>query len=136
MRDVAQRLLATSQVVAGPDLHEAVMVSERLRIPLTRCIGVDGFASLHRRALLLAAEEVPALQSARIDGEGRLGGLERSADAAGGEAAVVLVTHLLGLLVTFIGAPLTLAMVHEAWPEPPRADKQSTPKTAGTETVR
>ena len=36
---------------------------------------------------------------------------------AGGEAAVAITAHLLGLLVTFIGEPLTLRLVREAWPD-------------------
>ncbi len=35
----------------------------------------------------------------------------------GVEAAVAITAHLLGLLVTFIGEPLTLRLVREAWPD-------------------
>ena len=35
----------------------------------------------------------------------------------GAEAAVAITAHLLGLLVTFIGEPLTLRLVREAWPD-------------------
>ena len=37
----------------------------------------------------------------------------------GGEAGVVVVAQLLGLLVTFIGEPLTLRLVRDAWPDAP-----------------
>jgi hypothetical protein len=36
-------------------------------------------------------------------------------EVAGGE--VVLVGHLLGLLVLFIGPALTIQLVHQVWPE-------------------
>ena len=122
MRDLARRLLAASQTASDPHVHEAVLVSEKLRISLTRFAGADGFASLLRRALVLASAEVPSLQSVKVGAEGRLEGFEQlAADtgtaAAGSEAAVAITAHLLGLLVTFIGEPLTLRLVREAWPD-------------------
>ena len=120
MRELARRLLAASQTASNPHAHEAVLVIEKLRTSLTRFAGADGFASLLRRALLLASADVPALQSAKIGADGRLEGLEQLAadtgtGAAGGEAAVAITAHLLGLLVTFIGEPLTLTLVREVW---------------------
>jgi hypothetical protein len=122
MRDLARRLLAASQTASGPRVHEAVVVRERLRITLTRFAGADGFASLLRRALTLASAEVPSLQSVKVGADGRLEGFEQLAadtdtDAGGVDAAVAITTHLFGLLVTFIGEPLTLRLVREAWPE-------------------
>ena len=122
MRDLARRLLAASQTASGPHVHEAVVVSEKLRISLTQFAGADGFASLLRRALVLASADVPSLQSVKIGADGRLEGFEQLAadtgtDAVGGEAAVAITAHLLGLLVTFIGEPLTLRLVREAWPD-------------------
>jgi hypothetical protein len=55
-----------------------------------------------------------------LDPDGSLAGLESVAsDTAGGgpEAAVGIIAHLLGLLETFIGEPLTLRLVREAWPD-------------------
>jgi hypothetical protein len=125
MRDRARRLLAVeaaSQSASGPHVHEAVAVSERLRITLTKFAGADGFASLLRRALLLASAEVPSLRSVKIGPDGRLEGFEElvvdtGAGAAGAEAAVAITAHLLELLVTFIGEPLTLKLVGAAWPD-------------------
>jgi hypothetical protein len=119
MRDLARRLLAASPPASDPHVHEAVRVNEKLRISLTQFAGADGFASLLRRALALASAEVPALRSARVSADGRLEGLEQLASPAGsvgGEEAVAITAHLLGLLVTFIGEPLTLKLVREAWP--------------------
>ncbi len=124
MRDLAGRLLAASQSAADPQMHEAVAASERLRISLTKVAGADGFASLMRRALVLASEDVPDLQTVRIGAAGRLEGFEHlvavtgtRAGATGAEGAVAIIARLLGLLVTFIGLPLTLALVREAWPD-------------------
>ncbi len=122
MRDLARRLLAASQTVSDPHVHEAVLVSDKLRISLTRFAGVDGFTSLQRRALVLARAEMPSLQSITIGANGRLEGFEQlatgtGAAAAAAAAAAAITAHLLGLLVTFIGEPLTLALVREAWPD-------------------
>lgn len=111
-----------------PHQHEAVRVCEKLRLSLTRFAGADGFASLLRRALTLARREVPELGGVQINPDGSLAGLEQLAagewkpgsDWHGeAEAAVAITAHLLGLLVTFIGEPLTLRLVHDAWPDTP-----------------
>ncbi len=91
-------------------------VCEKLRISLTRFAGADGFTSLLRRALALARAEVPALHGVQVKADGSLEGLEElAADAGSGgvEAAVAITTHLLGLLVTFVGEPITLRLVRE-----------------------
>lgn len=116
MRDLARKLLAESQSAAGPHRYEVVLVSEKLRISLTRFAGVDGFAALLRRALALASGEMPALQSVKVSADGRLEGFEKLAGGVWEEAAVVLTGNLLELLVTFIGEPIALRLVREAWP--------------------
>jgi hypothetical protein len=120
MRDLARRLLAASQTASGSQVHEAVLVIEKLRITLTKFAGSEGFASLLRRALVLASAEVPSLQSVKIGADGCLDGFERivADKGAGGanEAAVAITAHLLGLLATFIGEPLTLRLERAAWP--------------------
>ena len=133
MRDIARRLLAASQTVSDPHVPEAVLVSDRLRASLTRFAGADGFTSLLRRALALARAEVPSLQSVKVGAEGRLEGFELLAAqtgmdvaAAAAAAAAAITAHLLGLLVTFIGEPLTLALVREAWPDISLTESHST----------
>ena len=121
MRDLARRLLAASQTASGSQIHEAVLVIEKLRITLTKFAGSEGFASLLRRALVLASAEVPSLQSVKIGADGRLQGFEqmvadKGAGGAGDEAAVAITAHLLGLLAIFIGEPLTLRLERAAWP--------------------
>ena len=94
-------------------MHEAAAVCEALRIALTKVAGSEGFAALLRRALALAGAQVPTLQSVKIKPDGHLEGL----DEVDADAAVALTAHLLGLLVTFIGEPLTLRLLREAWPD-------------------
>ena len=65
---------------------------------------------------------MPALQSVKIGADGRLEGFaqivaDEGTGAAGSEAAVAITAHLLDLLVTFIGEPLTLTLVRAAWPD-------------------
>ena len=123
IRDLARRLLAVeaaSQSAADPHVHEAVRVCEKLRVSLTRFAGADGFTSLLRRSLALARAEVPALHGITEKTDGSMEGLEElAADArnVGSDAAIAITAHLLGLLVTFIGEPLTLRLVREAWPD-------------------
>ena len=96
--------------------------------------GTAGFASLLRRALVLASEEEPSLRVVQVNAEGRLEGLDQLVagtkhDAARAKIALRLAHHVLELLVTFIGESLTMTFVREAWPDtsPPK-------KTPPTET--
>ena len=122
-RDLARRLLAVeaaSKSAPNAHVHEAVRVCEKLRISLTRFAGSDGFASLLRRALTLARADEPLVETIKVKPDGSLEGLEAlAADTTNGgpEAAVAITAHLLGLLVTFIGEPLTLRLVRDAWPD-------------------
>ncbi|HEX5453228.1 MAG TPA: hypothetical protein VFX06_05495 [Stellaceae bacterium] len=81
--------------------------------------GVAGFRSLLSRALALADGEIRWLKAVHVDANGSLEGLDEAqlSDAEIAEGEAVLVAHLLGLLVTFIGEALTLHLLHEAWPE-------------------
>jgi hypothetical protein len=124
MRALARRLLAVEGATShGTDArvggHEAMRVCEKLRISLTRFAGADGFASLLRRSLALARAEVPSLSRISLKSDCSIDGLEAlAADEPDGgvEAAAALTANLLELLVTFIGEPLTVRLVREAWP--------------------
>jgi hypothetical protein len=133
IRDLARRLLAVeaaSQSAADSRVPEAVRVFEKLQGSLTRFAGADGFTALLRRALALARAEVPALHGLTQMADGSMKGLEELAVAAGNSggdvdnAAIAIIAHLLGLLVTFIGEPLTLRLVREAWPDATLDEKQ------------
>ena len=126
MRDLARRLLAASQTVSDPQVPEAVLVSDKLRTSLTRFAGVDGFISLQRRALVLASADVPSLHSVKVGEDGRLEGFEQLAADTGTGAAAAITSHLLGLMVTFIGEPLTLTLVRKTWPDISLDEEDST----------
>ena len=126
IRTLARRLLAVeaaSPSTADPRGHEAVRVCEKLRVSLTRFAGVEGFTALLRRALALARAKVPALHGITVKPDGSIEGLEQVlADASNSgvgeaDAAVAIIAHLFALLVTFIGAPLAVRLVGEAWPD-------------------
>jgi len=121
MRDLAAKLLAASRTDSDPTVHDAARMCERLGVSVKTFAGVEGFAALMGRALALVTEEVPSLRDIKIGADGCPKGFERADATDSGaeerEAAVALTAHLLGLLVTFIGEPLTLRLVREAWPD-------------------
>lgn len=116
VRALAERLLAlevrphgTTEELPG----EAVRVLDHLGTALARFAGSDGSASLVRRALALARADDPALRRVSVKANGSLEGLER----VSGDAVLAIIAHFLGLLVTFVGEPLTLGLVRDAWPD-------------------
>ena len=137
-RDLAQRLIALEVArdeCPGAPFGGAIRVCDRLRLSLSKLTGVAGFRSLMSRALALAKAEVPSLATAQVQPDGsleRLDGTGRDQGAsASGEAGVPVVAHLLGLLATFIGEPLTLRLVHDDWPDAsiPATDAKSGEKS-------
>ncbi len=101
--------------------HAAFRVCERLQAPLTKLLGLGGVRALLSRALSLAAADHTWLAKLFIKDDSSLEGfaalkaeLRSTAILEGG---VTVVAHLLGLLVTFIGPDLTLAVLKEAWPK-------------------
>ncbi len=73
----------------------------------------------------LAQAEVPTLDCVSVDAgvEGGLHGVRAFALAGGSDPAAAeagftaIFTHVIGLLITFIGEDLALRLVREAWPE-------------------
>lgn len=120
MRDVAMRLLAreTARAVVGE--HEGVRLCEKMRISLIAFAGAEGFVSLLRRALNLAAREMDASHGIEVRKDGRLVGLEELAlkmPDKGYAVSLAITSHLLGLLVVFIGERLTLRLISDAYPD-------------------
>jgi hypothetical protein len=122
-RDLAQRLIAYESVgkTSEPTESAAFRVCETLRQPLIALTGVASFRSLLSRALTLARAHAPSLSAVRVAADGSLQGLdelETQIDREqAGEAGVILIAQLLGLLLTLIGEGLTLRMVQNVWPE-------------------
>lgn len=130
---LARRLLAFE--AGHDDAAEArgdvvVRVIEELRLRLIKFAGMDGFRALLTRALTLAKAEVPALSKVRVGVDGSLEafvGIERSDEVV--QAGTVLVAHVLQLLVTFIGEPLTLHLIRDTWPNAPVSGADLTEET-------
>lgn len=123
-RDLARRLIALEVArdeCPGAACGGAIRVCDRLRLSLSKLTGVAGFRSLMSRALALAKAEDPSLAAAQVRPDGSLERLDETGRdqvaSASGEAGVAVVAHLLGLLATFIGEPLTLHLVRDAWPD-------------------
>jgi hypothetical protein len=125
MRVIAQRLSAyeaTGKKGSENSVVAGFAVCEKLRGPLARLSGMNGFRTLLLRALALAGAEIRWLRAVRVEADGTLEPceemehLDETRIAAGG---VLVSASLLALLATFIGEPLTLRLVRETWPEAP-----------------
>jgi hypothetical protein len=92
----------------------------RVSAPLIGQVGVD---ALTGRAVHVAQREYPWLVGTRepVQGEGPFAQvifcLERQNAAMATEAAGAVLATLTGLLVTFIGEPLTTGLLRKAWPD-------------------
>jgi len=129
MRDFAERLTAcetTENKSTGTKTPAAFPVCEKLRPRLVTLMGNTGFRALLSRALARAAADVPSLRAVQVEADGSLAEADKlEVQAAPEELAkgsVVLLAHLLGLLVTFIGETLALRLVREVWPKLPLDD--------------
>ncbi len=124
MKDLARRLIAFEATRHPSDgaVGAALRACETLRGPLSKFVGVAGFRSLLSRALAIAKAESPSLGSVQVGPDGSLDGLEGVDQNQDADAGAVVVGHVLGLLVTFIGEPLTLRLVHDAWPDATEAE--------------
>jgi hypothetical protein len=108
MRNFAKRLIADE---AG---------GNRLRPHLVVLMGNRGYHGLLSRALALAQAEVSWLRAVHVKADGTLEGVETHHAQLDPdellEGRVVLLAQLIGLLVAFIGEPLTLRLAREVWP--------------------
>ena len=106
-----------SRIFIAVEFLTIEMISEQLSHPM----GAGSFQSLLTRALARSTAEVPWLGAVRAGAAGKLDGLAAARatcsadDVSAGE--IVLLTHLLELLVAFIGPSLTLRFVRETWPQ-------------------
>jgi hypothetical protein len=123
LKEFARQLLAFEAELAKAAHAEdspAFRVCEKLRVPLGRLAGSQGFRSLLTRASALAGAEVPWLRGLRIKPDGSLDGFATLDPALDLKAInlgeTVLIAHLLGLLVTFVGPALTLGLLRDIWP--------------------
>ncbi len=109
----AEHLLGLENVGEPHGGRVAVRVCERLRRLLTKILGSNGYLTLLRRALTLAKAQSPALSVVEVKADGTL----EHADDLDRSGEVALVSHMLDLLVTFVGAAVTLRILQDAWPD-------------------
>ena len=129
-RELAQRLLdyeAFGHELSVPGESATLRVYEKLRHGLGEFAGVAGFQSLASRALALARMEAPNLNGLRVSADGSLQGLGefehqfdidkiQAGEFPAGEGEIILIAHLLGLLLIFLGEALTLSLLRVTWP--------------------
>lgn len=130
MRELAHSLLAY-ETVAGrsvePTESATLRVYGKLRKGLGEFAGVAGFHSLASRALALARTDAPSLSAMRVSVDGVLecvGQTEHPIDigevlageSADGEAGMMLIARLLGLLLTFLGEAPTFSLLRLTLP--------------------
>ena len=99
----------------------AISVCEKMREPLGKVLGIDGFRSLVARALVMAGSEIAWLRKIHVEPDGVLRGVSEAGAQIGSaeiqKGEVALVAELLGLLVIFIGPYLTERLLHASWPK-------------------
>ena len=124
LKEFARDLLiheAATGTRVGDDGSAVFRVCEKLRGPLGRLMGITGYRSLLSRALALASAEAPRLSGLQIKPDGSLAGvseLESKLDVRTvTQSEAILVSHLVGLLVTFIGPALTQQLLRDVWPK-------------------
>lgn len=109
--EIARKLVVSASTVADSvdgGIHPSLRACEKLRPSLTRLSGTAGYFSLFSRALTLARRQAPALEAVRVGPDGQLEKLngpsqDRQIDKAATAEGVILMSELLGLLVTTIG---------------------------------
>jgi len=126
MRNFALRLMDYERAEnnpAGLRTPAGFQVNNKLRRHLATFMGQGGFKTLQARSLALATAEVAWLGAVQVKADGTLEEVEtlqtQLAPDQFLEGRVVLLAHLLGLLVLFVGENLTLRLVREVWPKVP-----------------
>jgi hypothetical protein len=125
MRSIAKHLVVydTARDTSSEANDAAFAVTDKLRPHMATLMGIGGFRALLSRALVLANGEVPWLHAMRVNADGGLEGLAEIDGQLGAaeflEGRVVLLAHILGLLVAFIGPDLTSRIVRDILPQIP-----------------
>jgi len=120
VQDLARKLLVQEADESQPS-EAGIRAAEKLRLHLSKLVGVSGYHALIARALALAKAEAAWLGAVQLEADGSLDGFLEAAvkqdpqEAMKGEMA--LLAQVLGLLITFIGPALTLRLVRDIWPE-------------------
>jgi hypothetical protein len=128
-RELARRLLIYESDAgrsSEPEASPTLRVYEKLRQSLGAFAGIAGFRSLASRALALARSEAPGFSGARVTEDGALQGMgeielqtdfdKETGGNPAGEAGIILIARLLGLLHIFLGEALTASLLRVTWP--------------------
>jgi hypothetical protein len=121
-QDLAQRLLKGEAYAAESsesDEGAAIRVSEKLRRLLSPLVGTSEYCSFVARALTLAQEKAPSLDSVKVIANGSLKGLRDAvvqSEDKHAEAGVILIAQLLEAFCSFLGTSLTRQLVHDSSP--------------------
>jgi len=123
-RRLAEHLLRFESVPGKRSAGNGTAVARachKLGSVLGPLVGVLGFRTLIDRALTLAKTEVPGMSAVQVGADGVLVGIgEGVAQSSNGKIAkgeVLLIAHLVGLLIVFLGEALTLGLVQDVWPK-------------------
>ena len=123
--ELADRLIAheaNGRQAAEDLLRAGERVLQRMRDHLARVLGSDGFSALEGRAVDLARRRHPFPGTANAGGtptgplDEALAGLRRRDPREACDALQAVCAHMIGLLFTFLGEPLTTQLIHLAWP--------------------
>jgi hypothetical protein len=127
LRRFAQ-LLVTHEALGGNGFEAMVSpagrptmlfaVYQKLQGPLATLMGTAGLHVIVTRALKEGKEEVPWLGTLQINADGFLESAEETAQLGNKEireGEIVFVSKLFGLLITFIGATVTLHLLQGMW---------------------
>lgn len=127
MTYLASQLIAIEARVSktpGNSIVVAIGVCAKLQGPITKFGGPVGYFSLLSRALALAKNEQPSLRILRLTADGAMKKIHEESENADSEvptpddgAGDLLIAHLLGLLLTFIGESLMMTLLYDAWPD-------------------
>ena len=120
IRQIAERLLVYETAPENSEATRptATQVCDKLVGLLGKLVGVAGSRALLARALSLAKRETEALTPVSVTEDGTLEGFTGKA----AEGSPVLIAHLIGLVVTFLGEALTLRLLHDVWPDRTASD--------------
>ncbi len=112
IQDLARLLLAleaNQSEHAQEALYAALGVFEKLRLSLSKLVGVAGYQALLARAVALAKTETGWLEAVRVSDDATLEGFSETVRQQPAEAvtegSVALLAQLLALLILFIGEP-------------------------------
>lgn len=120
IRELATRLIAAEKASGnGSGTHEVHRVCEKLRLVLTRFAGADAYSALMRRSLALSKVEIAALKNVKLSSNGCVEAGDLIAADGGTESGISITANFLWLLVTFMGEPIALRLVFDAWPNLP-----------------